>query len=116
MSMMVIHTRGDGHLGDTSAAEGRQIAARIADKPRSVIHIHGGLVNKSSGLAGAQRLDAYYRAAGTLPLFFVWESGPWETVRNNWKEIFDEKLFQALLKRLLKHARGKLLQSARGRA
>src|SRR6266446_3848084 len=116
MSLLVTHTKGDGYLGDTSPAEVKEIAAQIAAATRAVIHIHGGLVNKSSGVAGAQRLDGYYREAGTLPVFFVWESGPWETIRNNWKEIFDEKLFQVLLKRLLKHAGGKLLQSAGGRA
>jgi hypothetical protein len=103
-------------IGDASAAEVTRIAVQVATEPRPVIHIHGGLVNKSSGLAGAQRLDSYYRAAGVLPVFPVWESGFFETVGNNWKEIFDEKLFQALLKRLLKHAGGKLLQSAGGRA
>src|SRR5271166_4174265 len=114
--MLVIHTTADGYLGDTSPAEVAQIAAQLVAAPRAVIHIHGGLVNKLSGLSGAQRLDSYYHAAGVLPVFPVWESGLFETVGNNWKEIFDEKLFQALLKRLLKHAGGKLLQSAGGRA
>jgi hypothetical protein len=39
-----------------------------------------------------------------------------EAVGNNWKEIFDEKPFQTLLKRLLKHAGGKLLQTATARS
>jgi hypothetical protein len=75
LSALVIHTRGDGHLGDTSPAEVTQIAAQVASAPRAVIHIHRGLVNKTSGLAGAQRLDSYYRAASVLPVFPVWESG-----------------------------------------
>jgi hypothetical protein len=116
LSALVIHTRGDGNLGDTAPAEVTQIAAKIATVPQAVIHIHGGLVTKSSGLAGSLRLDNYYRSAGVLPVFPLWESGLFEAVRNNWKEIFDEKLFQTLLKRLLKHAGGKLLQSAGGRA
>lgn len=80
LSALVIRTRGDGHLGDTSPAEVTQIAAQVASAPRAVIHIHGGLVNKTSGLAGAQRLDSYYRAASVLPVFPVWESGFFEAV------------------------------------
>jgi hypothetical protein len=104
--MLVIHTKGDGFLRDTSRAEVAQIAAQLVAAPRAVIHIHGGLVNKLSGLSAAHRLDSYYRAAGVLPVFPVWESGLFETIGNNSKEIFEEKLFQALLKRLLKHAGG----------
>lgn len=116
MSTFVIHTKGDGHLGDTSPAELAQITAQISAAERATIHIHGGLVNKSLGVAAAHRLSGFYTAAGVLPVFPVWESGLFETVGNNWKEIFYEKLFQALLKRLLKHAGGKLLQSEGGRA
>jgi hypothetical protein len=48
-----------------------------------VIDIHGGLVNKTSGLAGAQRLDSYYCAASVLPVFPVWESGFFEAVQTS---------------------------------
>jgi hypothetical protein len=115
MNALVVHTKGDGVLGDTSATEVAHIARDIASAERAVVHVHGGLVTKAKGMDTAIRLDGFYRSGNVLPAFFVWESGPWETVRNNAKEIFDEKLFQILLKRLLKHAGGKLLQSAGGR-
>ena len=116
MSALIVHTKGDGVLGDTSPSDVAGIAREIASADRAVIHVHGGLVTKASGLSAASRLDSFYRSASVLPAFFVWESGLWETLRNNAKEIFDEKLFQILLKRLLKHAAGKLLQTPGGRA
>lgn len=116
MSALIVHTKGDGVLGDTSSSGIADIAATVAAADRAVIHLHGGLVTKASATQGAVRLDSFYRAGSVLPIFFVWESGLWETIRNNPKEIFDEKLFQTLLKRLLKHAGGKILQTAGGRA
>lgn len=116
MSALIIHTKGDGVLGDTSSSTVADIAAQVVDAERATLHLHGGLVTKASASTAAERLDPFYRAGNVLPVFFVWEAGLWETVRNNPKEIFNEKLFQALLKRLLKHAGGKILQTAGGRA
>ena len=116
MSALIIHTKGDGVLGDTSPSTVADIASQIAAAERATIHLHGGLVKKGSATVHAGRLDPFYRAGGVLSVFFVWEAGLLETIRNNPKEIFDEKLFQALLKRLLKHAGGKILQTAGGRS
>jgi hypothetical protein len=112
---LVIHTKGQGHLG-IAPQEVARIASVVSAAQRVVIHIHGGLVKKSSGLAGAQRLDPFYRAAGVLPMFPVWESGLFETLGNNWKELFDERLFKVLLKRILIHVGGKLRQTSGARA
>jgi len=60
------------------------------------------LVTKAHGVATAERLAPFYEAKGILPVFFVWESGLFETIKNNAREIFDEKMFKALLKLLLK--------------
>src|SRR5262245_49000944 len=102
MSASIIHTRGDGVLGDTSPQQVAAIAQQIAAAPHSVIHFHGGLVKKQSAMDMAERLAPYYSVHGLMPLFFVWESGLVETIRNNASEIFDEKIFQVLLKRVLK--------------
>lgn len=116
MSALIIHTRGDGVLGDTSPEQLAQIAGRVAAAPHTVLHFHGGLVKKKSATAMAERLAPFYSQAGLLPIFFVWESGLVETIRNNASEIFDEKIFRVLLKRVLKWAGGKMLDPLGGRA
>lgn len=115
MSVLIVHTKGDGILGETTAQDVQATAKAVAAAKHAVIHLHGGLVTKKTGTAGAARLDSYYRDSDITPVFFVWESGVLETVLNNAGEIFDKKLFQSLLKRLLKHAAGKLAQEAGGR-
>jgi len=62
-----------------------------------------------------ERLSPFYEAKDILPVFFVWESGLFETIKNNAREIFDEKIFKALLKMLLKWAGGKVAAAPGGR-
>jgi hypothetical protein len=116
MGPLIINTRGDGVLDDTSPEDVAEIAKKIAQAPRSVIHLHGGLVSKDHGLATAARLGEFYSQHGIVSVFFVWQSGLLETIRNNTREIFDEKIFKALLKMLLKWAGAKVAASVGGRA
>src|SRR5687768_12436067 len=115
MTANIIHTRGDGILGSTCPEQIRDIARSVANSSHTVIHLHGGLVDKERASIAAQRLSSFYAEHGLNSVFFVWESGLFETLRNNARSIFDEKLFQALLKHLLKWAGGKLLDGVGAR-
>lgn len=106
-----IHSRA-GRIGaraDTSAGDLDAIVAKLRSDPRKhlVIHFHGGLVSKQTGLELARRLLPVYTADGTqggYPLFFVWESGAWETIRNNFTELADEPVFKQLLRKVVQYA------------
>jgi hypothetical protein len=79
-------------------------------KDHLIVHFHGGLVSEKSGLEIAARLSDTYEAAGAYPVFFVWQSQWYETIRNNLGEIFKENIFQHLLKRALQFAIAKIDQ------
>lgn len=114
-----IHSRG-GRIGgraDTKATDVDAIVAALCADPRRhlVIHFHGGLVSKASGLDIAGRLFDDYSpsaTAGAYPVFYVWESGAWETIRNNFTELADEPVFKQLLRKALQYALEKLGGSA----
>lgn len=56
--------------------------ARTAEgPPRVVLHAHGGLVKERSALAYAKTMRIWWLAHGVYPVFFVWESGLFETLR-----------------------------------
>jgi hypothetical protein len=100
----VIHSR-SGKLGDgvSSVADvTRLVDLATSQQPPSrgiVIHFHGGLVNKNAGLQIAQRLADEYSKAGAYPMFFVWEAGFLETIKNNLGDILGDKVFRELLKK-----------------
>jgi hypothetical protein len=97
-----IHVQNGRLTGDTSPQDidGILEALEKANAPSGLaIHFHGGVVSKLAGMRIAERLDNEYRAAGAYPLFFVWESGIIETLRNNLGEISQEKVFERLLAR-----------------
>lgn len=109
MNPIIIHTEGGGRLADDCSPDYvKSVAAMIAAADRTVIHLHGGLVNEQGGRAIADRLDPYYSQAGLLPVFFVWETGLFETIGNNLRRIAGEDIYQKLLAKLLRHLAGKL--------
>lgn len=75
-----------------------------------IVHFHGGLVRYDTGLEGATRLLPVYQEAGGFPVFFVWESGLLETIKNNLAEVAKEKIFEIIWKRIRKTIARKLLQ------
>jgi hypothetical protein len=107
----VIHSRG-GRIGgraDTAPADvDALIAALGADERRHlVLHFHGGLVSRDAGLEIAGRLMDDYSPGpqqGGYPVFYVWESGAWETIRNNLTELAGEPVFRQLLRKLAQYA------------
>ncbi|MFC0250412.1 caspase family protein [Massilia consociata] len=47
---------------------------------RIVIQLHGGLVNEAAGLAIARKSVDWWLANDIYPLYFVWETGAFETI------------------------------------
>lgn len=47
---------------------------------RIVIQAHGGLVNEAAGLAIAQKSVQWWLANDIYPLYFIWETGAFETI------------------------------------
>lgn len=102
----VIHLENGRLASDTPPERVAEIARRAAAHSGHggiVLHFHGGLVPRSDGMQIAERLLPIYhdplRGDG-YPIFFVWESGLLEILRNNLPEIASEKLFGILWKRL----------------
>ena len=105
----VIHSRA-GELGaeDTSSVAdvSRILRQAIAAAPANglVIHFHGGLVDRKAGNDIASRLGPAYASAATYPLFFVWEAGFLETLRNNLTQILRDEVFRQLVKKVAEWA------------
>jgi len=69
-------------LGDVEALFNEHLERWITgrDKARIVLFAHGGLVSESSGLAIAQKHIDWWRRNGVYPIYFVWETGLFETI------------------------------------
>jgi hypothetical protein len=82
-------------------------ALRQDPRRHLILHFHGGLVSKEAGVAIADKLLNVYSpstSAGGYPVFFVWESGAWEAIRNNLTELAGEPVFKQLLRKLMQYA------------
>ena len=61
------------------------------------LYFHGGLVPEQNGLSAARQLLPKYMGAGqNHPVFFIWESGWYEVVKNNLGLIATEAIFERL--------------------
>lgn len=114
-----IHSRG-GKLGsgtDTSAGDVDDLVELFVENGsgRLAIHFHGGLVDMATGMETAKRLHDLY-AQDAFPIFYVWESGVWETVRNNLHELAEEPVFKQLVRKLLQYALERLSGQLGGRS
>ncbi len=79
------------------------------DKVKKIsIYFHGGLVNEKNGMETAFKMGKHILDAGQTPLCFVWETGLTETVSSNLTKISDTKLFNKLIKVLVKKLSEKL--------
>jgi hypothetical protein len=102
-----IHSRG-GQIGpgtETTPADVDAIVKALGADPRShlILHFHGGLVSKAVGTRIADDLAPLYQHGG-YPVFYVWESGFMEAIRNNLKELAGEPVFKQLVRKLLQYA------------
>lgn len=105
-----IHSRGGliGGDGISSPADVDNIVLDVRGRtaPRHLtIHFHGGLVSKAAGfdIAGSL-LPVYVGGPQNAAVFYIWESGAWETIRNNFTELADEPVFKQLLRKVLEHS------------
>ncbi|MDJ0700810.1 MAG: alpha/beta hydrolase [Woeseiaceae bacterium] len=103
-----IKTGSDGELDGTTPEEINKLVGRLASEEKIVIHLHGGLVSESRATAKAKELIPEYRSVDSYPVFFIYRTGVFEIIRNNLREIANEKIFKKLAKKLLKYAIGKL--------
>jgi len=96
-----------GRLAPDSSTSGedihRIVARALESKSPSgiVLHFHGGLVSQKGARETArERLyPLYAQRSQAYPIFFVWESGFIEVVRNNLQEIVRESLFQQFVRK-----------------
>ena len=72
------------------------------------IYFHGGLVNEKNGIETAFIMAKHLYDAGQTPLCFVWETGLIETVSTNLGKITETKIFDKLIKVLIKKLSEKL--------
>jgi hypothetical protein len=100
----IVHSRAGrlGAEGVSTLADLQRILKQAADAAHPAglaIHFHGGLVKKQSAAEIAGRLAPAYAEAGAYPLFYIWESGLIETLRNNLADIARDSVFQELVKK-----------------
>jgi hypothetical protein len=114
MPTTVLRTR-DGVLDNEDRQTFQSLATRLGAGPAKVLlHLHGGLINQASGEAIAARLSGSGPAAFNAPadweqVYVVWRTGVFETLRTNWLDLAqNDRLYRALLKRLLGFLSGKL--------
>lgn len=119
MIVHVIHSRG-GKIGagtDTSIKDIEALVTALGSDPRAhlTIHFHGGLVSKAAGTEIAARLSSRY-GDHAMPVFYVWESSFFETLRNNLRELADEPVFKQLVRKVLEYTLERLGGSAGARS
>lgn len=79
--------------------------------PSLTIYFHGGLVGLASGEDQASALDEDFKEDNSSPLFVIWETGILEIVEQNLPAIFNEAIFQRILRRVAQFVKGKLDKS-----
>ena len=82
-----------------------------APYPSLTIYFHGGLVDLASGVGQANTLNASFAAQRSSPLFLIWETGLAEVIEQNLPAIFNEAIFQRILRRVTQFVKGKLEKS-----
>lgn len=114
MPVTVFHTR-DGRLDQDDLLKLDDLASRIAGKPANVLlHLHGGLVPQATGEEIAARLSGQTENSFKAPddweqIYVVWRTGAFETIRTNWSDLAtNDRLYRALLKRLIGYVGSKL--------
>lgn len=101
----VLVSAGGMFTADTTSKRGdvaRILELAHAANPANglVIHFHGGLVPETAGLKVAENLTPQYLEAGTYPLFFVWQSGLFESLLNNKEDLLRDPAFRELVKKV----------------
>ncbi|MBV4360497.1 hypothetical protein [Pinibacter aurantiacus] len=78
---------------------------RATDQKKIVLYFHGGLVSAASGLNTAERITGYVTDnTAAHPVSFVWETGLFETIKQNFDTIYQSEFFKKLLVKIIKVA------------
>lgn len=72
------------------------------------LYFHGGLVNDNAGIRAAEIMNSQIIAANLHPISFVWETGIFEVVRDNLKEIGTKTLFKIVQKIIFRRLKNRL--------
>ncbi len=90
----------DGVFDATTKSDLDHLFANLKTAPgrdKLVVHFHGGLVDKQSGLNAAELVMEHYQNLNAYQVFFIWESGLLDALSQKLRAIFDEPIFQQLL-------------------
>jgi hypothetical protein len=114
MAVSILRTK-DGKLDALDRQLLSELATRLAEGDRKILlHLHGGLVSESAGMAAANRLSGKGPNTFNAPddweqVYIVWRTGAIETLRTNWQDLFDnDRLYRTLLKRLISFISGRI--------
>lgn len=72
------------------------------NKNHIVLYFHGGLVNEASGLETAKKIIPHIIEAGGYPIVFIWKTGLIEIIKENLSQVKSQKIFQRILKFVIK--------------
>ncbi len=105
--MTVFHTSG-GVVDDEDRPKLEAFCKRVqSGAPQILLHLHGGLVDKTAADKIAERLSGTGLTAYNAPnaweqVYVVWRTGAFETLRKNWRDLAkNDRLYNALLRKLL---------------
>ena len=112
MPVTILHTR-DGQLDDADVDVLSALKRRLeSGRSKILLHLHGGLVDEAAGMVAAQRLSGAAPSGFNAPadweqIYVVWRTGGLETLRTNWKDVFEnDRLYRTLLTRLMSFMSG----------
>lgn len=84
-----------------------------------IIHFHGGLVSQSymeKAVLGDEERPGLQQVYGEVgyPVFWVWQTGVFEIIKNNLREIATEKIFDLLLEKVVNFIKSKIKKELLG--
>ncbi|MEL6862989.1 MAG: hypothetical protein AAFP19_01160 [Bacteroidota bacterium] len=103
----------NGQFDQTSREELAQLFVRLREDEQKdkhlMIHFHGGLVNQKHATKVIENtLLPAHDLPHSYPIFFIWQSGFIDVLRNNLSEITQERIFKLLRKRILNFVLSKI--------
>jgi hypothetical protein len=105
----------DGRFSGTTAADLEAVFHSLeadANGKHLVVHFHGGLVSRASAHRSGSVVYQTYRDAGTFPVFFVWNSDLYQSLRHSLDEIARERAFRRLVLKVGQLVLGKFAEAA----
>jgi len=103
-------------VADPDQASVKGFAADLA-KPgaKLLLHLHGGLIDEKTGISIADRLagpkpDGWELGEEWTQAYFVWRTGALQSIADDWQSLAtQDRLYQAILRRLLSFAAARKL-------